>query len=369
MRGMQRYILDLELKTPVHVGMGADHNYPAYAYLPDFEKKEVVLLDSARLVKELDPARREVFLQAVAAGPARAQQLLRDWYNEGVPLPEEGRLPASPAFLNTVKEASEQAELEFRPLPRSVEGPYLPGSSVKGALRTAWIYERLIPKLEQADLVYRKRAGWQEQPRNGEGYIKPGRGGLYAAQALEALALGNLRGGRPEMHKDPFRAVRLGDSPALTATRLERIGVVHPSSRLKDVAILAEVIPAGTRIRIPFRYHKGLAEGEVVSGSVDPEDLINSVFNFYQGVLEEEESYATSLGWERAVKFYRELSDAFEADTTRFPLRFGFGSGRVSNTLLLLMEDELPKTRKSAGRSDPVLGLPMGWAAAELIKD
>jgi len=369
MNGMRRYILELELKTPVHVGMGADHDHPAFAYLPDFERKEVVLLDPARLVVELEPDRRDAFLRAVAEGPARAQRLLRNWHQEGVPLPEQGRLSASPAFLNAVKAASDQAQLEFRPLPRSLEGPYLPGSSVKGALRTAWIYAQLAPVLEDADLIYDPRNGWVKKQRRGlEGVLRPGRGGLRAAQQLEALALNYLEKRGPNMTKDPFRTVRLGDSPPLPATRLERIGVVHPTNRLRDVTFLAEVIPAGTRVRLSFRYHEALMKEGVVSGGVDPEALADAAYSFYQGVLDEDMDHAAALGWERAVEFYRSLSREIETDATRFPLRLGFGSGKIANTLHFLMSEEPPKTRKSAGRTDPALGLPLGWVVAKLVQ-
>ncbi len=373
MNGMQRFVLELEFKSPVHVGMGTDHNHPAYAYLPDIEKREVVLLDPARLVVELDEARRQAFLRAVTEGPARAQRLLQDWHKEGVPLPEKGRLPASPAFLNAVKSASDQAELDFRPIPRSLEGPYLPGSSVKGALRTAWLYGKLYPKLAHQDLVYVSQPDrgdkwvWSE-PRGEEGVIKPGKGGLKAAQMLEALTLGYLGNRGPDMQKDPFRAIRLGDSPPIPTTRLERIGVVHPTNRLRDLVILAEVIPEGTHLRLPFRYHEALAEEGVTAGGIDPEALADEAYTFYHGVLDEDLDYATSRGWEKAVEFYRSLKEALEADEDRFPLRLGFGSGKIANTLHFLMNEDPPKTRKSAGRSEPVLGLPLGWVVAKLVK-
>ncbi len=369
MNGMQRFVLELEFKSPVHVGMGTDHDHPAYAYLPDIEQREVVLLDPARLVVELDEARRQAFLRAVAEGPARAQRLLQDWHKEGVPLPEKGRLPASPAFLNAVKSASDQAELDFRPIPRSLEGPYLPGSSVKGALRTAWIYARLAPLLEEVDLVYDRIDGWVQEKRRGEeGVLRPGQRGLRAAQQLEALALDYLKGQNPDVKKDPFRAIRIGDSPPLGATRLERIGVVHPKNRLRDLVILAEVIPEGTHLRLPFRYHEALVKEGVVSSSIDPEELADATHSFYEGVLEEEMDHATRHGWKKAVEFYRSLFEEISAEDTRFLLRLGFGSGKIANTLHFLMNEDPPKTRKSAGRSEPVLGLPLGWVVAKLVK-
>lgn len=370
MKGMRRFILDLQLKSPVHVGLGADHDHPAYAYLPDQERNEVVLLDPTRLVVELEESRRRVFLEAVASGPVRAQRLLRDWYKEGVPLPVVGRLPASQAFLRTVETASGNAELDFRPLPRSIKGPYLPASSVKGALRTAWLYAELEPILEENDLVFDPRSHeWHEESkRDDEGMIRPHNGGLWEAQSLEAYALGYLGKRRPDMYKDPFRAVRLGDGPALSTTRLERVGVVHPQNRLKDVAILAEVIPQGTRLRLPLRHHEALVQENIVSKSIAPEELGEAARVFYFGVLEAEWEYAEENGWNKAAQFYAELAKEIENHEDVFPLRFGFGSGKVANTLLFLLDEPWPKTRKAAGSSEPYLGIPLGWAVGKLIE-
>ena len=369
MRGMQTFFLEIELKSPVHVGMGADHNWPAYAYLPDRVRGEVVLLDPAQLVAALEEDRREAFLSAVAEGPARAQRLLRGWYREVLPLPELSRLPASPAFLKAVEEASDQAELEFRPLPRSFKGPYLPGSSVKGALRTAWIYAKLEPRLRENDLVYDRREGWRPRPkRGGDGVIRPGAGGLRAAQQLEAFALGYLGRRGPDMHRDPLRAVRLGDGPNLSRTRLDRVGVVHPEDRLRDVSILAEVVPEGTRMHLSFRYHRALYEKGVVAGAVDPGELADAAFSFYTGVLEEDLGYADQNGWERAAKFYREFLKEIQDRNDAFPLRIGFGSGKLANTLLFLLNESFPLTRKAVGSVEPRHGVPLGWVLARLVE-
>lgn len=369
MRGMRSFVLQLRIKTPIHVGMGNDHNHPAFAYLPDRDKEKVVLLDPARLVVELDEERRRAFLAAVAEGPVRAQRLLQGWYREGIPLPEVGRLPASPAFIKVVEEAPGAAELDFRPLPRSVEGPYLPGSSAKGALRTAWIYAMLEPTLRDQDLVFQPRGGWRCEPKRGrDGVVRPGRGGLRAAQQLEAYALGYQEDRKLDMYKDPFRAVRLGDSAPLPVTRLEHVGVIHPSNRLKDVAILAEVVPEGTTLRMHFRYHEALATEGVVAGSVDPEDLAGAAYAFYLNVLEEDRAYAEENDWADAARFYQAFAREIEDSEDAFPLRLGFGSGKLANTLLFLMEEPWPKTRKAAGSSKPRFGLPLGWALAQLIE-
>ncbi len=101
-------------------------------------------------------------------------------------------MPASPAFLETVRSATEEALLEYRPLPYSPLGAYLPGSSVKGALRTAWLFHLLVEGGQVAE--FDRRAGvWRLRPwreRDGEAHVYPSlRPDLKENQAFEGVVL------------------------------------------------------------------------------------------------------------------------------------------------------------------------------------
>ena len=75
MRFLRSFRLELEALSPVHVGTG--EAYPAYAYVPDFARKAVHLLDPAALLLALPEARRRQYLEKVAQGPKAAQEVLR----------------------------------------------------------------------------------------------------------------------------------------------------------------------------------------------------------------------------------------------------------------------------------------------------
>uniref|UniRef100_UPI0026349D42 type III-A CRISPR-associated RAMP protein Csm5 n=1 Tax=uncultured Thermus sp. TaxID=157149 RepID=UPI0026349D42 len=251
---LERYRLELELLSPVHVGTG--ELYPAYAYVPDLHTKEVHLLDLSALLLSLPPEWQNTLLSKVATGPRGAQEALRRLYQEGR-IPKEAVLrtiKASNAFLRTVSQAVEEALLEFRPLPQSPQGPYLPGSSVKGALRTAWLFHTLV---ERGEEVVFQEGRWQFRKARGEPQVIPpkfkpkSREELLINQHFEATVLGYLRpgkGGRPEpnLYADPFRAVRLTDSNPGEGF-LNRIGIFHPKGTMKGTVLLAETFRMGSK--------------------------------------------------------------------------------------------------------------------------
>lgn len=371
---LEAYSLELELLSPVHVGTG--ETYPAYAYVPDFEGKRVHLLDPSALLLALSPERREAFLRRVAEGPKGAQDVLRHLYREGQ-IPREAilrTLPASKAFLDTIQGATEEALLEYRPLPYSLRGPYLPGSSVKGALRTAWLYWTLVERKEV--LEWRQGAWqWRKPGPEEDALIRPPRElKLSHNQDFEGAVLGYLvpKNGRTsrDLYRDPFRAVRLTDSDPGEGF-LNRIGVFHPKGALDRTILLAETFRKGSRFRFRFRYQAGLAQHGGVAGPVPPKALVRALREYYGHVAEWERGYAEEYGLGRALEVYQELERRLK-DPETFPLRVGFGSGTLSLRLALLLPEDYPeaqepKTRKTAGAPSPRDGYPLGWAVGRLV--
>ncbi|MEZ0322329.1 MAG: type III-A CRISPR-associated RAMP protein Csm5, partial [Thermus sp.] len=343
---LESYALELELLSPVHVGTG--EAYPAYAYVPDFSRKEVHLLDTSALLQALSPERREAFLRRVAEGPKGAQEVLRSLYQEGR-LPREAiqrTLPASTAFLRAIQDATQAATLEYRPLPYTPSGPYLPGSSVKGALRTAWLYWRLVQRGEVVE--WREGSwGWRKATsRDGNVHIKPPpKPSLFHNQTFEGAVLGYLGSkNRPNLYKDPFRAVRLTDSSPGEGF-LNRIGVFHSKGAMEGIPILAETFRKGSRFRLLFRYHRGLSQPRGVAGSVPPQELLRALREYYGRVAEWEEAFAKDHGLGRALEVYKELEERLR-DPNVFPIRVGFGSGRPSLRLALLLPEDHPEAQE-----------------------
>lgn len=369
---LESYRLELELLSPVHVGTG--EAFPAYAYVPDRSAKAVHILDPSVLLLHLSPERRRAFLAKVAEGPKGAQEVLQYLYQEGQ-IPKEAilrSLPASKAFLDMVLGAHQEALLEFRPLPYSPLGAYLPGSSVKGALRTAWLFWSLVQKGE--DLVFRGGV-WEFRRSKGEVRVIPRRSPrLGDNQVFEGVVLGYAtlkeRGYQLDLYKDPFRAVRLTDSNPGEGF-LNRIGIHHPLGKMDGTVVLAETFRMGSRFQFLFRYQGGLARHRGVAGAIPPRELVRALREYYGRVAEWEGSYAEEHGLARALEVYGELEKRLK-DPEVFPIRVGYGSGRLALRLALLLpedhpEGQEPKTRKTVGAFRPKDGYPLGWTVGRLV--
>lgn len=371
---LEAYTLVLEVVSPIHVGTGETH--PAYAYVIDQKTKEAIIFDPARLIEELSPKHRELYINAVASGPKKAQETLSQLLEWGVKPAEERRVPASSAFINTVNNAAGEADVDFRPLPRSPLGTYLPGSSVKGALRTAWLFMRAEPMLVDHDIVWPKGSrDWHLRLTGveaGQGLIRLGEPSrMVIATKLEALLLDAQKASQDlDPTKDPFRAIRIADSWPVDAMLLNRIGVFHPKNKLENIPVLAETFRKKAVIRLTLNFHWGLAGlpgiKKQISHAIPPIQLAAACREFYGYLASDEEEIARKQGLTAATQTYQEISDRLAADEQLFPIRLGFGSGQQSQTLADSMGASPPLTRKTVGNSDPKLGLPLGWALARL---
>jgi len=370
---LQSYRLELETIGPVHVGTG--EAFPAYSYLVDEARKEALILDAGRLLELLSESQQRNYLEAVAQGPKRAQESLRSLWSSGLIDPAPAvvrRVAVSAPFIQTIQEATDAAGLEFRPLPRSPLGAYLPGSSIKGALRTAWLFKRILQKGQ--DVEYKGRWQWgEEAPRDQWPFIRPPKEiRTPTAQGFEALVLDYATDRSPNLHRDPFRQVRVSDSEPSDNLLLNRVGVFHPRGTMDNTVLLAETFRRSTKLVAAIRFHTGLARqrhADTVAHAISAQDLAAACREYYQEVAAREEEFAKNHDLRQALSVYKELDQRLSANPKAFPLRVGFGSGRMSIRLALLLDGEEghePRTRKTAGAKEPKDGYPMGWVIARL---
>lgn len=374
----QAYQLELEVLSPVHVGTG--EVFPAYAYQLDTTNNKVRILDVDKLLAILPPDLQDNYFEAVAGGPKQAQTTLSE-------LSRSGKVDLTPAvvreiatsrsFNQTVLEAIDEAALEFRPLPVSPLGPYIPGSSLKGALRTAWIYQ------QTAGQEWRLEPGDRWSNRKGEGQIilptsafslrSPfAKVKAKISTNFEARLLDYMGNGGPNLYQDPFRSLKVADSAPLTKTLLNRLRVFHRGADVDmDLTLLAETVPRKDANSLPqkisfdLRFQPGLA-----NNPLEPEPLAKACRSFYGHVRDEEADFALEFNMATAKKeVYDEIAKrlADPAHQDGFPVRFGFGSGGLATTLALVIQGSaIPATRKGAGGTDAQLSYPLGWLWGQL---
>lgn len=201
---MARFSLTLRMLSPVHVGTGEELTPESYVIRQEDGAAVLAAIDLPALLSSLTEADRNSFnLAADADDLVAIRRFVReqaasgrfDLWTAGVDPDLEDR------YQRGLDDVS--AELAIHPMTRTGRPPqpYIPGSSLKGAIRTA-VLQRLVDQSGRADDLHRQ---W------------PGRAKSDGPN-LEADILGCLREDqsgrkRAEIRADPFRAVRITDAP------------------------------------------------------------------------------------------------------------------------------------------------------------
>jgi CRISPR-associated protein Csm5 len=374
--------LGLEIVSPVHIGN--QESYLAYEYLPDPANKKIHLLEITKVLELLSEKERQELLSAIEHGPNRAQQVLRRIasFNKDLLSAVVRTIAASDAFLREINDVENARQLELRAFIRGLDGPYIPGSSLKGALRTAWLHKSLNVNRHELlgqygvirqNQVEVKKEFWEKSLRK-----KPPRPlpevPPSAAQQAEAQLLHAIdERGAMEATLDPFQALRVSDSPPIT-TRIERLAILHlKGKRMGGIPLLYEVADKGLRFSVSVRLHKGLGQHRE-NCRFTLEDVLEAAAEYFWNEAERELEEANKAGWSKAESFYEALLDRVSeggSDEGSFLIRFGYGSGAGSKMFIgNLVHPEGRSirilTRKTAGAKEPKDGYPMGWAIARL---
>jgi CRISPR-associated protein Csm5 len=193
--------------TPIHIGGGEEAMLRPETYR--LAGDAVELFAPARVLADLPEAQRRQIVADLARDPLGTMDRIRDRVG---PTHVLERIPASPESLREL-EPSVHRSGKVNAFQRAGSGPLIPGSSLKGALRTAWLAR------ETATLA----------PAS----IPPGRFGEDATfEAIRRSAAGDAlmrRGfgfgdGRDWTDADPFRDVTVEDaSLPPSATRIDPV--------------------------------------------------------------------------------------------------------------------------------------------------
>ncbi|MDW8060807.1 MAG: type III-A CRISPR-associated RAMP protein Csm5 [Thermomicrobium sp.] len=257
-------VLELELLTPLHVGAGGPPLVGGYDVVADPAQGRYYLVDVDRLIAE-----RMTEEQLARGSDPRVEHLItpQEW-------PQYARavLPG-PRGRDLAVET--RRHWEVLPFTRDAHGhPYLPGSSLKGALRTALAYELLRQALRTATGPDRSggrfgdlpvgRALWDqlrgERRTSREWFARPLETSLF--QGSQSF----------DPNHDLLRALRPNDSAPLPldASVIEQVGIYRlHGGQLRLVSDkhrwLVEALPPDTRLTVrldvdagPFGAERGL---------------------------------------------------------------------------------------------------------------
>ena len=364
----QVYRVRLRTLSPLHIGSGTELRR-GYDYICDDQRTYV--LHEERLFERL--AGNAQALTALAAGASADELLQRRWLRwqdlQGEGAPVRYVLPGVP-----VGAAGNPAALREQ-IKDVYDRPYVPGSSLKGALRTALLVE------------------WRRQHKGQVLREELGRNKQSAARALEKEAFG------PDPNHDVLRALQVGDSePAANdCLQLAQVRVYPGGGRgaRQTLDINVECVRAGTELSLEVRLdlqwlHRddnGLADASGWERLL--RDLPRLLRNKATLVLRRETAFYRGRADAAAVgAFYTRLGQAHTGmkSSQRALVPVGWGSGWEAKTLgadalesggileAVIQEyglargsrkedDPFPKSRKLALQGERPAS-PLGWLEA-----
>jgi len=413
---LKSYRVKVTPLTPVHVGSG--ETLEPFEYL--LQGNELWVLSPLRLLELLQGGGLERYLNALERGPFAAREALAEIARNTDLRPAIAwRAPVGRGFARYLEEAFEKrtGELAVRIFPRSLKGPYLPGSSLKGAIRTTFLFDLSRNELEaefdeksyqwsgERDLV------WEQQGRHlsdGRWQLQQGKGRIRPPIAVknprgrqkrdvhrinvrfESHLLRNppKKRGDADILRDPLRTLAVADSSTLPKTELRLIEVYgsrQDRSAPTGIRLLAETWVEGG-VETELRFHRGLQTKKsslLLRGEAPPlpklSDIAASAYERYINLAEEELALYEDRGWTRAMRKMEAVLEAIESCLNedgsmkkpyRFPLRLGFGASELATRLSEFVEYD---GRDEGVRIDPVSrklaeGEPMGWVMVEVLE-
>lgn len=265
------------------------------------------------------------------------------------------------SYYDNLKNENLESQLLVTPFIRSARKIFLPGSSVKGAIRTA-----LISELAKSINI-----------RPDGKYVN------HDAQILEADTLkyvkdkdgkdGKKKRDVIDVIKDPLKSLKISDSSTVTVMGIVKKVYVMSKDKngkfntdnMKDLKIFAEFIDSGVGIDIETRLDtRYFTVPNGLGRTFSFEDIKNSCKAFCKRVLtHERDKFFKDFDKQIHNSRLSELYDKFlrlNEEPDSFMIRLGKHSGRNSMSLNLINKKGIePKSRKFILNDD--VFLPVGW--------
>ena len=379
--------------TPLHIGGREGALNPLEFVL--FEGRCYIVSENKLATSLQQTGKSDIFCNWVTGG---SRPSLRDFLRDQTLL--------SRAFLERVSAYSAPApprvDGPVRPFVRDAfNRPFLPGSGIKGAIRTAFFYKLLkglSPEQRKRlldDFVSARLQEYRRDPRSQRGLRWfQDRFKQRFAQQLDADFFQQfiLREGqqRFDPHTDFFRCLRVTDSAALGpgAARVEEIKIWSARSQdsPKRWSLYAECLPKESAMEFEISVDEEiLAE----FAKRNPRTRFGLEFAKLAELLRNPLDVWAEMGrdlWEREAQFFsRELrlSGVLPERKNRPQIRVGWGAGLLGTSVDMLLPDTLlqdirntlftergpapaPKSRRLVIAGNNRLA-PLGWATVEQV--
>ncbi len=352
---LESYRVRMETITPLHIGDGGRLVKSDYIA----KHHEVYVLDLDKISNKIGKESLEKFVEVIEES-FRHPRILIDFLSKKRIDPKDVS-----KYLIENKATEELGEI-LTVTKNPCFFPYIPGSSLKGAIRTALQYMFLKKNPDKLERVINHA-------------LRRGIKRKQAGSEVERV----VRGKENSSYYDLFRFVKVADSNAVsinslavfTVKILEKIGKNYS---MKRFPITVEAIKPGTIVETTFTLEK-LDEkylSELGLKSVDIDTIINACNDFSKDICENEIRFFEECGNRDLLAFYKNLRKQISDDLML--IKVGWGSGYDATTIGLLLKDhprfkdirrkfklgiagvaEFPISRKIVMGKDKQM--PLGW--------
>jgi len=327
----------LQVITPVHIGNGLKYG-PQEFYTGKTKdgKKIFGRVDVSRFYSNLDDDLRDKFIHNLSTPEFRLDSIKEFKRTARKSVRYKGFLKTD---SSEVKEVSEHI--------KTLDELYIPGSSIKGSIRTALLYEHLsgdeLNKISQA--VSRKRQ------RDLKNIIDS----FFASDGRDAAKKNAAK-------KSIMRFLEVTDTTTCKIPELYSLRVLTVSGNsysYKSFPIYMEFITPKKKLpkrKLPKRKlefemnftYNGMYDRIGLGNKrrlVNPETIKESLYTFSRDYIEHEKDFASKYGVRFLKKIYGKLEEKNSPDAPL--MRIGHGSGFLATTIGLRFKEDDPMTYKS----------------------
>jgi len=356
--------MELITFSPLHIGDGGE--LIPFEYIKENNKIKIYpfdyfidkLFETYKEPKDLLP--KLIELKETAKNGLKGN--LKDYF-------DKAKILIPPKYEITIK-GDIPAGNNVKTFIKSPEGPYIPGSEIKGALRTVFLYgilkndiykkspllnqlEKIKQKIEKLANVYDEREKKEEKRKVLDSISK----------LIENLEIQIFRANQRDAQYDLFKAVIISDSNPIPYNNLyiDAIKVLNSS---RDLRSYSEILKEGLRIKLDGFIDEKIALNGLKKLAIFNEKLKNqniekvtwqflkeSAIDFYLSLIEKEKIYVKNRINDielknSLLKQLEKLEEYIEkvknSSKILIPLRIGQYQGYLSITIMQLIKEERP---------------------------
>lgn len=323
--------LILETLTPIHIGSG--ETIEPYEYVIT---DKLYRINLGKFISSLSPKDREIFLKISSSDMIQTRKFIREKANLSNITEYSMNVDPEVHDIYGDKMNDPNNQLSIQTFIKTLDKPFIPGSSVKGSIRTALLFS-------MAD--------------------KP----ITDTQDIEKYVF-KFKGPQD----DPFRALKISDSLPIDLKDMVIYTVKTYSKKDKFVASGYNILIEGTnsdytdkvvKISHDINIDHELEKRNEIDISVDK--IMSSCNEFYQYVIQNELNFYDSSNTSYAYDRYKTLENmmsSFEKEKS-FIMRFGWASGYDSVTINLAKKMPNRKISRRLIHEE----FPLGWVKAKIL--